>query len=234
MWMKGRVLTKKSFAAAALTALIGAASVAAQQPQPAPQQPQQQQGPRRPAAPAVPQGATDLWNIDTSHTSAQFAVKHMLVSTVRGNLGPVVGWVRWNGKDVSSLAVHAVIDVTGINSGNPGRDRDLRSDNFLLTEQYPDITFVSKRVTDVTPGRFKLVGDLTLRGVTKEVVLDVEGPSQPIQRTANRPPVVGATATTTINRKDFGVRYNALIEAGGAVVSDEVKITIDIEAAKRQ
>jgi polyisoprenoid-binding protein YceI len=157
----------------------------------------------------------------------------MLVSTVRGRLGPVVGWVKYDGKNVSSLAVSAVIDVTSIDTGSPGRDRDLRSDNFLLVEQFPDITFVSKRVENVTPAGFQLVGDLTIRGVTKEVSLAVEGPSQPVQRNAQGPPVIGATATATINRKDFGVKYNALLEAGGAVVSEEVKITIDIEARKR-
>ena len=215
-------MTKHIAAAALLSSLLLAA-------------PQQgaQQGPRRPAMPAYPDGATDIWNIDTNHTSAQFAVKHMLVSTVRGALGPVVGWIRWDGKSASSIAVHAVIDVTNINSGAQGRDRDLRSDNFLLVEQYPDITFISKRVTGITPVGFKLLGDLTIRGVTKEVTLDVEGPSKPVQRAVNAPPVVGATATTTINRKDFGVKYNALLEAGGAVVSEDVKIQIDIEARKR-
>ncbi|HEX6323506.1 MAG TPA: YceI family protein [Vicinamibacterales bacterium] len=206
-------------AAAALSMLISGAVLA-------------QQGPRRPAVPAAPQGA-DIWTIDTSHTSAQFAVKHMLVSTVRGTLGPVVGWVKYDGQNASSLAVNVAIDVTGINTGNGRRDNHLRSDDFLLVEQHPDITFVSKRVEGVTPQGFKLVGDLTIRGTTREVVLDVEGPSKPVQRAVSAPPVVGATATTTINRKDFGVKYNALIEAGGAVVADEVKITIDIEARKR-
>lgn len=217
--------------AAGLAAAFMSAAALAQTQAPAAQTPQQQ-GPRRPAAPPAPAGA-DIWNIDTSHTSAQFAVKHMLVSTVRGTLGPVVGWIRYDGKNPSATAVHALIDVTAINTGNPGRDRDLRSDNFLLAEQHPDITFVSRRVEGITPAGFKLIGDLTIRGVTKEVTLDVEGPSQPVQRNATGPQVIGATATTTINRKEFGVRYNALIEAGGAVVSDEVKITIDIEARKR-
>ena len=213
-------------------AIVLSASALLGQAPPA-QAPAPQQGPRRPVAPPAPEAAAVVWNIDTGHTSAQFAVKHMLVSTVRGTLGPVVGWVKYDGKDVSSIAVHAVIDVTGINSGSTGRDRDLRSDNFLLVEKFPDITFVSKRVTGVTPAGFKLVGDLTIRGVTKEVTLDVEGPSKPVQRSANGPQVIGATATTTINRKEFGVQYNALLEAGGAVVSDEVKITIDIEARRR-
>ncbi|MEX2272804.1 MAG: YceI family protein [Vicinamibacterales bacterium] len=218
--------------AAALIASVAAAPFAQGQTPQQPGQAPQQQGPRRPTPPPVPQGATDVWNIDTSHTSAQFAVKHMLVSTVRGTLGPVVGWVRYDGKNLSSLAVNAVIDVTTINTGNGGRDRHLRSDDFLLVEQHPDITFVSNRV-EGSPGNFKLVGDLTIRGVTREVALAVEGPSQPVQRSATGPQVIGASATTTINRKDFGVKYNALIEAGGAVVADEVKITIDIEARKR-
>ena len=216
-----------SLTAAALLAVALVTDARAQQA------PGQQQAARRPAAPAVPEGATDIWTIDTSHTSAHFTVRHMLVSTVPGQLGPVVGWVRYDGKDPSSIAVSVAIDVTNINTQNGGRDRHLRSDDFFNVEQFPDITFVSKRVQDVQPGSFKLVGDLTIRGTTKEVVLDVDGPHGPIQRAASRPPIVGATATTTINRKDFGVKYNALIEAGGAVVSDEVKITINIEAAKR-
>lgn len=222
-----------SFAAAAILAIATAATHAeqAQQPQ---GQPAQQQGPRRPAAPPVPEGATDIWTIDSSHTSAHFTVRHMLVSTVPGQLGPVVGWVRYDGKDPASISVNVAIDVTNINTQNPGRDRHLRTDDFFNVEQFPDMTFVSKRVESIQQGSFKLVGDLTIRGVTKEVTLDVEGPHGPIQRASNRPPIVGATSTTTINRKDFGVKYNALIEAGGAVVSDEVKVTINIEAAKRQ
>src|SRR5688572_19124910 len=228
---------KHTFAVIPAFAILAASSIGAQQAQgqagAAQPAPQQQQGPRRPAMPPVPEGATGIWIIDTNHTAAQFAVRHMLVSTVRGSLGPVVGWVRWDGQNTSSIAVNAAIDVTNINSGSAGRDRDLRSDQFLLVEKFPDITFVSKRVEGITATTFKLVGDLTIRGVTKEVVLDVEGPSKPVQRGLNAPPVVGATATTTINRKEFGVKYNALIEAGGAVVSDEVKIQIDIEARKR-
>lgn len=229
-------LSIRRFATLSAAAVVAAALVSdlrAQQAQPAAQEQQRPQGPRRPTPPPVPEGATDIWTIDTSHTSAHFTVRHMLVSTVPGQLGPVVGWVRYDGKDPNSIAVNVAIDVTNINTQNAGRDRHLRSDDFLLVEQHPDITFVSKRVENVQPGSFKLVGDLTIRGTTKEVVLDVDGPHGPVQRASNRPPVVGATATTTINRKDYGVKYNSLIEAGGAVVSDEVKITINIEAAKR-
>lgn len=227
---------KTTFAVTALGALITASALAQGQapPQtpPAAQGQAQQQGPRRPAMPPAPAGA-DIWTVDTSHTSAHFTVRHMLVSTVPGQLGPVVGWVKYDGKNASSIAVNVAIDVTNINTQNAGRDRHLRSDDFFNVEQFPDMTFVSKRVEGVRQGGFKLVGDLTIRGITREVTLDVDGPHGPVQRAANRPPIVGATATTTINRKDFGVKYNALIEAGGAVVSDEVKVTINIEAAKR-
>lgn len=219
--------------AAALLAAAFVSHPRAEAPQQAAQEQQRPQGPRRPTPPPVPEGATDIWTVDTSHTSAHFTVRHMLVSTVPGQLGPVVGWVRYDGKDPNSIAVNVAIDVTNINTQNAGRDRHLRSDDFLLVEQHPDITFVSKRVQNVQAGSVQLVGDLTIRGTTREVVLDVEGPHGPVQRASNRPPIVGATATTTINRKDFGVKYNALIEAGGAVVADEVKITINIEAAKR-
>ncbi|MDQ3070057.1 MAG: YceI family protein [Acidobacteriota bacterium] len=233
---------RKVFGAGLLCVLVTVSAVAANQAQGQGQaagQPQgqaagQPQGPRRPTAPPVPQGATDIWTIDSSHTSAHFTVRHMLVSTVPGQLGPVAGWVRYDGKNPSSLAVNVAIDVTGINTQNAGRDRHLRTDDFFLVEQFPDITFVSKRVEGVSNGRFKLVGDLTIRGVTKEVALDVDGPHGPVVRAANQAPIVGASATTTINRKDYGVKYGALIEAGGAVVSDEVKITINIEARKGQ
>ena len=226
-------ISPRRIVALAAAALLSAVVIAETRVQAEPQAQAAPQGPRRPTPPPVPEGATDIWNIDTSHTSAQFAVKHMLVSTVRGTLGPVVGWVRYNGKDLSSLAANVAIDVTNIDTGNGRRDNHLRSDDFLLVEQFPDITFVSKRAEPAGDGRFRLIGDLTIRGTTREVTLDVEGPSQPVQRNAQGPQIVGATATTTINRKDFGVKYNALIEAGGAVVSDEVRITIDIEARKR-
>lgn len=222
---------KKIAAAGIVLALVAAATLAGQAQ--APQQPGPPQGARRPAMPAAPEGS-DIWLIDTSHTSAHFTVRHMLVSTVPGQLGPVVGWVRYDGKNPASIAVNVAIDVTNINTQNERRDNHLRTDDFFNVQQFPDMKFVSKRVENVSPGRFRLVGDLTIRDVTREVALDVDGPHGPVQRAANQAPIVGATATGAINRKDFGVKYNALIEAGGAVVSDEVKITINIEARKRQ
>jgi polyisoprenoid-binding protein YceI len=176
------------------------------------------------AAPAL---AQETWTIDTSHSAAHFAVRHMLVSTVRGDMGPVKGTITWDGRDPRTVKVEAVIDVTQVNTRNEGRDKDLRSANFFEVEKYPEMTFTSTRVTDVTEGGFKLVGNLTMHGVTKEVTLDVEGPTPPVKvRNGLR---TGATATTALNRFDFGLNWNRMVETGGLVVSEEVKVTIDLE-----
>jgi polyisoprenoid-binding protein YceI len=156
----------------------------------------------------------------------------MMVSTVRGTLGPVKGTIEYDGVSVESLKVDVTIDVSGVNTGNPSRDEDLRSAEGLFeVPKYPKVTFKSKRVIPGSAGVFKLVGDLTIHGVTKEVTLDVEGPSAPI---AQGPMLrAGASATGTVNRRDFGLSYNRMVEAA-PVVSDEVKITIDVEATKKQ
>ncbi len=182
------------------------------------------------AVPAAAQTAPDTWTIDSNHSSAQFAVKHMLVSTVRGTLGKVGGAVNWDGKDVRTIQADVTIDVAGLNTGVENRDKDLRSDNFFNVAAYPTIAFKSKRVVPGPAGTFKLVGDLTIRGTTKEITLDVEGPSPPQKTGPNFR--TGATASGTINRKDFGLLYNRLLETGGAVVGDEVKMTIDVEATR--
>ena len=181
----------------------------------------------RPQAPLGP----NTWTIDTAHSQAGFSVKHMMVSTVRGTLGPVKGTIDYDGKSVESIKADVTIDVTGINTGVIGRDNDLRSPNFFDVAKFPTATFKSKRVEGAGAGKFKLVGDLTIHGVTKEVTLDVEGPSAPVKQ-QNGALRVGATATTTVNRRDFGLQYNNLIEAG-PVVGDTIRVTIDIEATKR-
>ena len=182
-------------------------------------------------APAAPAPGPNTWTIDPNHTSAGFSVKHMMVSTVRGTLGPVKGTIEYDGKSVDSLKADITIDVTGINTGNESRDKDLKSgDGLFEVAKYPAVTFKSKRATAAGAGAFKLIGDLTIHGVTKEVTLDVEGPSAPIKMG----PMLrtGASATGTINRRDFGLSYNRMVEAT-PMVSDEVKITIDVEATKR-
>ncbi len=180
------------------------------------------------AAPA----AAQTWDIDTAHSSAQFAVKHLMVSTVRGDFGKTTGTIEFDGKNVSSIKVNATIDATSINTRNEGRDKHLKSADFFDVEKFPTITFTSKSVAAAGAGKFKVTGDLTMRGVTKQVVLDVEGPSAEIKgmRGETR---VGATATTTINRQDFGVSWSRALDGGGVVVSDQVQITIDLELIKK-
>jgi polyisoprenoid-binding protein YceI len=181
-------------------------------------------------APAAPVGE-DVWNIDSNHSAAQFAVRHMMVSTVRGSLGAVKGPVRWDGKTARSAQIDATIDVAGISTQNQKRDDHLRSPDFFDAATHPTITFKSKRVEPAGEGKFKLVGDLTIRGTTREVALDVEGPAAPLKQKDGRLRS-GASATGKISRKEFGIVWNNLTEAGGAVVGDEVQMTIDVELIK--
>jgi len=173
----------------------------------------------------------NTWTVDTGHSSAGFSVKHLLVSTVRGTLGPIKGTVDYDGKSLDSIKADITIDVNGVNTTNENRDRDLKGADFFDVARFPTATFKSKRAVADGAGKFKLIGDLTLHGVTKEVTLDVEGPS-PALKQPNGSFKTGASATTTINRKDFGMRFNAMVEAA-PVVSDEVKVTIDLELNKR-
>jgi polyisoprenoid-binding protein YceI len=180
-------------------------------------------------APAA-QPAAGTWTIDTNHSSATFSVKHLMVSTVRGSLGPVKGTIEYDGTSVESIKADVVVDVTGLNSGSESRDRDLKGAEFFDIQKYPTATFKSRRAVSDGAGKFRLIGDLTIRGVTKEVTLDVEGPTGPLkQGTSLR---AGASATTTITRQDFGLLYNRVVEAVPSV-ADTVNVTIDIEAVKR-
>jgi polyisoprenoid-binding protein YceI len=175
-------------------------------------------------------GGPDVWKVDTQNSAAGFAVRHMLVSTVRGHLGPVSGTVWYDGKSVESIRADISIDVKSLQTGNDTRDAHLRTDDFFNAAKYPSISFKSKRVAAGEAGRFTLVGDLTIRNVTKEVSLDVEGPA-PILKT-QREQRTAATATATVNRFDYGLRWNDLIETGGAVVGSDVKITIDLQVTR--
>jgi len=173
----------------------------------------------------------NTWMVDGAHTAAQFSVKHMMVSTVRGTLGKVSGTIDYDGKSVESIKADISIDVNGVNTGTEGRDKDLRSPNFFDVAQYPTVTFKSKKVEPAGAGKFKLIGDLTMHGVTREVALSVEGPS-PILKQPNGAQKVGASASLTLNRHDFGLHYNRVMESA-PVVGDEVAVQIDVEANKR-
>jgi polyisoprenoid-binding protein YceI len=185
-------------------------------------------------APATQSHAADgpnTWQIDPNHTSAGFSVKHMMVSTVRGTLGPVTGTIEYDGTSVEGIKADVTIDLNGINTGNANRDKDLRSENFFDVARHPNATFRSKRVQDLGEGRFRMVGDLALHGVTKEVTLEADGPSAVLKQ-PNGSRRVGASATTTINRRDFNLQYNRMIESA-PVVGDEIHLQIDIEATQR-
>jgi len=162
------------------------------------------------------------WKIDPNHTSAQFSVRHLGVSTVRGAFMKVSGSATYDSSDASKISLEATIDANSVDTRVEMRDNDLRSPNFLDVQKYPTITFHSKQVKVAAPGKVQIVGDLTIHGVTKEVSLDVDGPSAPIKDPWGNQRV-GASASTKISRKDFGV--NGL----PAVVGDEVTITIDAE-----
>ena len=218
-----RVLAPTLAAAVALTVGISAQNPPATQAPPQGQTPPagQQQRPQQP-----PLGPNQ-WRIDGSHSAANFSVRHMMVSTVRGQLGRITGTLEFDGKDVNSIKADINIDVNAINTQNEGRDKHLRSPDFFDVANHPNITFKSKRIEAAGAGKFKMIGDLTMRGTTKEVVLDVEGP-MPVVKSQRGGLVTGATATTKVNRQEYGLKYSNMIEAG-PVVGDEVTITIDIE-----
>jgi len=174
--------------------------------------------------------ASSTWQVDGNHTAGQFSGKHMMVSTVRGSLGKVSGTIEYDGKSAATIKADIAIDVNGINTGTENRDKDLRSENFFDVAKYPTITFKSRRAEAAGAGKTRLIGDLTMHGVTKEVALDVEGPSPVLQ--ANGGQRVGASATTKLNRRDFGLQYSRMIEAA-PVVGDDILVQIDIEANRK-
>jgi polyisoprenoid-binding protein YceI len=175
---------------------------------------------------------TTTWQIDPQHTAAGFAVKHLMISTVRGQFKGVTGTVNWEDQDISKSTVDITIDANTVDTSEPKRDADLKSDKFFDVAKYPTITFKSKKIEQVSAGKLKIIGDLTIRGVTKEVALDVEGPTPPVKDPWGNTRVA-ANATTKVNRQDFGVKWNANMDGGGVVVGDDVAITIDLEMIKK-
>ena len=182
------------------------------------------------AASASAQSAT--WTIDSSHSIAEFTVRHMMVSNVRGAFGKVTGTANWDGKNLATASVDVVIDAASIDTREPKRDAHLKSADFFDVEKFPTLTFKSTKVEATGAGRAKMTGELTIRGVTKIVVLAVTGPTPEVKDPGGSLRM-GASATTAINRKDFGVLWNSSLDAGGVVVGDEVKITIEVELVKK-
>jgi polyisoprenoid-binding protein YceI len=167
------------------------------------------------------------WQIDPNHSSPQFAVRHLGISTVHGSFQKVKGTVQYDPADVSKTAIEATIDTTSITTNNDSRDKDLRSPNYFDVDKFPTMTFKSKKVEWAGGGKLKVTGDLTIKGVTREVVLNIDAPSDPIKDPRGNMHM-GTEATTTISRKDFGV-------GGGntMMIGDDIKITIDVEMIKQ-
>lgn len=179
--------------------------------------------------PALSLAAT--WQIDPDHSSFQFKVRHLMVSNVKGDFTKVKGAVTMDDKDVSNLNVELTIDAASVNTSHAKRDEHLRAADFFDVAKYPTITFVSKKVIKDGPDRLKVTGDLTMHGVTREVTVNVDGPTQEVKDpwgNLRR----GATGTAKINRKDFGLTWNRALEAGGVVVGEDVDIFIEIELIK--
>jgi polyisoprenoid-binding protein YceI len=171
------------------------------------------------------------WHIDPAHSHIQFSVRHMMISTVRGRFERFTGTIEADEQDPTRSRVEVQIDAASIDTRTPQRDADLRGPNFLDVEKYPTITFKSKRIErlDATHGR--IIGDLTIRGVTNPVVLDVEytGQAKSPWGTIS----AGFSARTTINRKDWGLTWNVALETGGVLVGDEITVEIEVELIKQ-
>ena len=171
-----------------------------------------------------------VWNIDPAHTDVGFAVKHLMISTVRGRFAEVNGTIRLDGGDLTRATVEAEIATASIDTRQEQRDTHLRSADFFEVEAYPTITFRSTRVEQIKDNRYRITGDLTIRDVTREVVL--EGTDEGRGKDPWGGERLAFSATTTIDRRDFGLTWNQALETGGVLVSTEIKITIDVQAVK--
>jgi polyisoprenoid-binding protein YceI len=176
--------------------------------------------------------ASSTWQIDPQHSSAQFAVRHLGLSTVRGAFSKLSGTMQLDDQDITKSTIEVSIDVNTVDTREPDRDKDLRSERFFDVAHFPAMTFKSKKVEQVAQGKLRVTGDLTIRGTTKEVVLDVDGLAAPVKDPWGNQRIA-ASATTKISRQDYGVKWNAKLDNGGVVVGDDVNITIDVEMIQK-
>ncbi|MEO6981796.1 MAG: YceI family protein [Edaphobacter sp.] len=170
------------------------------------------------------------YEIDPTHSSIHFSVRHMMVSNVRGEFTKVAGTITFDPQNPTSSTLTATIDASSIHTSDDQRDTHLKSADFLDVEKFPTITFQSKQI-EAQSGGGKVKGDLTIHGVTREITLDVEGPTEEVKDPWGNLRI-GASATARLNRKDFGLTWNSALEAGGVLVGEEVKITIDVQAIR--
>lgn len=173
------------------------------------------------------------WEIDGKHSSANFKIRHMMISDVRGQIGGIKGNVNFDGKNVDDVKVTAQLDPATINTGDANRDAHLKNADFFDVTKFPSMTFESTGVVPVLRGGFKLGGKLTMHGVTRPVELTVDGPTESI-KDSKGVTRVGAAATTTIKRKDWGLSYNSTLDNGGVALGEEVQVTIEVELVKKE
>ena len=182
-------------------------------------------------ATAQPTTATATWNIDPAHSAAEFKVKHMMISNVKGHFAKVTGTLTLDEFDLSRSHVEATIDASSIETRDAQRDAHLKSADFFDVEKFPSLTFKSTSLRLVKDGELAVEGDLTIRDVTRKVVFSVDGPTPPAKDPWGNTRV-GVSATTRISRKDFGLSWNAALESGGFLVGDDVTITLDVQFVK--
>lgn len=179
----------------------------------------------------APQTATTTWNLDPAHSVAEFKVKHMMISNVKGQFAKLTGTLNLDESDLANSKVEAVIDAASIETRDAQRDAHLKSADFFHVEKFPTLTFQSTRVGIVRDGELSVEGELTIHGVTRKVFFAVEGPTPPAKDPWGNTRIA-ISATTKINRKDFGLTWNAALETGGILVGEEVTITLDVQFVK--
>lgn len=179
---------------------------------------------------ATPQ-VTTTWNIDPAHSVAEFKVKHMMISNVKGQFAKVSGTLTLDESELTNSRVDALIEAASLETRDTQRDAHLKSPDFFDVEKFPTLAFKSSRVSLVRDGELAVDGDLTIHGLTRKVTFKVEGPTPPAKDSWGNTRVA-VSATTKINRKDFGLTWNAALETGGILVGDEVTITLDIQFVK--
>jgi polyisoprenoid-binding protein YceI len=176
---------------------------------------------------AIPQTATTTWNLDPSHSIAEFKVKHMMIANVKGQFSRITGTLTRDESDLTASEVDVIIEASSIETRDAQRDAHLKSGDFLDVEKFPSLSFKSTSVHFVG-GELKVEGALTIHGVTRQVTFAVEGPT-PAMKDPWGNTRIAISATTKINRKDFGLTWNAALETGGILVGEEVTITLDVE-----
>jgi polyisoprenoid-binding protein YceI len=183
------------------------------------------------SAQATPQAATTTWNIDPVHSVAEFKVKHMMISNVKGQFTGVKGVLTLDEADRAKSHIETSIDAASITTRDAQRDAHLKSADFLDVEKFPELSFKSTRISRGGNGEHSVAGDLTIHGITRNVVFNVEGPTPPAKDPWGNTRI-GLSASTKINRKDFGLNWNTALETGGILVGDEVTITLDVQFVK--